>query len=44
MQIVVKRSYINTWIWYDSHQQKNGNNELMQAQEQIFINKLENRL
>ena len=25
------------------HQQKNGINELMQAQKQIFINKLENR-
>ena len=43
MQVVLKRSFINTRIWYKLHQQKNGINELMQAQKQIFINKLESR-
>ena len=43
MQVVFKRSFINTWIRYKLHKQQNRINELMQAQKQIFVNKLERR-
>ena len=43
MQVVFKRNFINTLIRYKLHKQKKRINELMQAQKQIFINKLERR-
>ena len=43
MHITLKISLNNTLIWYELHQQKNGINELMQAQEQIFIGQLKSR-
>ena len=44
MHVVLKRNFINTWIGYKLHQQKNKINENMQAHEQFFICKFEGRL